>query len=234
MTLLEEKIGELQKTAKELDEKVKEEHTAIENTKKNIKTIRDNMTEQIKLRKASAVLKPMYENTSGRKLAFKDYVLESFFKNIIAHASDYFSLLMDGRYTLDAKRQETKANNDDTMRKYEIIVKDANGAESKTALLSGGQTFEASLALALGLSEVVQMQRGGNVHIDSMFIDEGFGTLDGQRLERSMQVLNSMTQQNRQIGIISHVEKLTNAEQYKKLEVTNINGVSTVSFSDNS
>jgi len=66
-----------------------------------------------------------------------------------------------------------------------------------------------------------------------MFIDEGFGTLDGHRLDQSMMVLNSMTNQNRQIGIITHVEKLVNADTYKKLEVTHKDGLSTVKFVDN-
>ena len=84
----------------------------------------------------------------------------------------------------------------------------AEALERKTATLSGGQLFEASLSLALGLSDVVQMESSGSIQVDSMFIDEGFGSLDGGRLDKSIEVLEHLSGGRRQIGIISHVSRL--------------------------
>ena len=90
----------------------------------------------------------------------------------------------------------------------EIDVYDNFSGKPRTVKsLSGGEGFKASLALALGLSDVIQSNSGG-IHIESMFIDEGFGGLDANSLEQAIGVLNSLTQGDRLIGIISHVPDL--------------------------
>nr|MCR5216228.1 hypothetical protein [Lachnospiraceae bacterium] len=235
LSLLLEELQGLQEEKKALDAKSKEEYSALRQTKENIRRLHEGMATLHKLHKIELELKPMVDNTMGRVYKFHEYVLSDFFKQIVEHASHYFMELMDGKYSLEAVIHENKnaKKGEEELRDLDLQAVDEKGNHSNIALLSGGQSFEASLALALGLSEVVQMQKTGKVHIESMFIDEGFGTLDGHRLDQSMMVLNSMTNQNRQIGIITHVEKLVNADTYKKLEVTHKDGLSTVKFVDN-
>ena len=88
------------------------------------------------------------------------------------------------------------------------VIDSFTGRARDASSLSGGESFQASLCLALGLSDVVQMESTGTIRIDSMFIDEGFGSLDGVRLDRAIEVLAHLSGGKRQIGIISHVARL--------------------------
>ncbi len=233
---LTEEIDGLNNDYAKLDKREKEEFANLQTVKTAGDKIRRSLNEKEKLKKIANVLEPMYVNTC-KTYKFQDYVLEGFFEEIVNHAARYFSELMDGRLSLATRRHRNKSDKQDkeneSLREFDLVVSDETEINSSVALLSGGQSFEASLALALGLSEVVQMQRAGRVHIDSMFIDEGFGTLDGTRLDRSMEVLAGLAGRQRQIGIITHVDKLVNAEQYKKLEVTQTGEGSRITFSDN-
>ena len=90
-----------------------------------------------------------------------------------------------------------------------MVIFDAyTGEQRDTASLSGGESFQVSLSLALGLSDVVRSHSGGYA-LDTMFIDEGFGSLDEQSLDQAMNVLHELSGDTRQIGIISHVGKLS-------------------------
>ena len=236
LTSLEEETNGLNKDYSALDKREKDEFATLLTVKATADKVVSSLKEEERLIKINAVIEPMYVNTC-KTYKFQDYVLEGFFEEIVNHAARYFSELMDGRLSLATRRHRNKSEKQDkeneSLREFDLVVSDETEFNSSVALLSGGQSFEASLALALGLSEVVQMQRAGKVHIDSMFIDEGFGTLDGTRLDRSMEVLAELAGKQRQIGIITHVDKLVNAEQYKKLEVTQTGEGSRITFSDN-
>ena len=89
------------------------------------------------------------------------------------------------------------------------VIDHYNGSERSVKTLSGGESFKASLALALGLSDEIQSSAGG-IRLDTMFVDEGFGSLDEESLEQAVNALVGLTQGNRLVGIISHVSELKN------------------------
>jgi len=141
----------------------------------------------------------------GGKLSFDRYVMGAVFREILEAANRRMELMSGGRYTLmhkaGADRRNAKAG-------LEIEVLDnSTGQLRPSESLSGGEGFFTSLALALGLSDVVQNHAGGK-QMDALFIDEGFGTLSDDVLDRALDVLNQLTEGNRLVGIISHVDKL--------------------------
>ena len=110
-----------------------------------------------------------------------------------------------GQYELCRR---TKAENNRSQSGLELDVLDHyNGSRRSVKTLSGGESFKASLALALGLSDEIQSSAGG-IRLDCMFVDEGFGSLDDESLQQAMQALISLTEGNRLVGIISHVGSL--------------------------
>ena len=110
-----------------------------------------------------------------------------------------------GKY--DLKRRETADDNRGQSGLELDVIDHTNGNVRSVKTLSGGESFIASLCLALGLSEEIQMSAGG-IRLDTMFVDEGFGTLDEETLQQAMHALNSLSENNRLIGIISHVTEL--------------------------
>ena len=144
-------------------------------------------------------------NSESGKLSFDRYVMGTMFREILEMANRRLELMSGGRYELvhkvAADRRNAKAG-------LEIEVLDNNtGLQRPSASLSGGESFFTSLALALGLSDVVQNHAGGK-QMDALFIDEGFGTLSDDVLDKALDVLNQLTEGNRLVGIISHVDKL--------------------------
>jgi len=155
-------------------------------------------------------------NGVGGKLSFDRYVMGTVFEEILEMANRRIDIMSGGRYELihrkDSERKNAKAG-------LEIEVLDSNTGKARpSALLSGGEGFYASLALALGLSDVVQNHAGG-INLDALFIDEGFGTLSPDILDRALEVLNQLSAGNRLVGIISHVDKL-NESIPQKIKVT--------------
>lgn len=154
--------------------------------------------------KLFAKLNPMVDTADG-KYAFSRYVLTGFFHRIVEQANIHLETITDGEYCLVPKETGDGRSNIGLDLK---VLNTITNLERETATLSGGQLFEASLSLALGLSDVVQMESASSIQIDSMFIDEGFGSLDGARLDKSIEVLQHLSAGQRQIGIISHVARL--------------------------
>ena len=119
-----------------------------------------------------------------------------------------------GQYELLRRQSDSSSD-----RGLELNVLDHwNGTQREVNTLSGGESFQASLSLALGLSDVVQ-NRAGGVQLDTMFVDEGFGSLDQESLEMAMDILGGLSDAHRQVGIISHVRELTERIE-KKIVVT--------------
>lgn len=149
-------------------------------------------------------LVPLAETANGG-ISFSRYVLTGFFEQIVGQANLHLETMTDGEYQLIPRESGDGRSSGGLGLK---VLNTITNQERDTASLSGGQLFEASLSLALGLSDVVQMESTGSIRIDSMFIDEGFGSLDGGRLDKAVGVLQRLSAGKRQIGIISHVARL--------------------------
>lgn len=159
-------------------------------------------------------------NLSGKeKIALEQYVQAAYFKRIIAQANQRFSTMTEGRYLLVKKENATDLKSQSGL---ELDVYDGyTGKLRPVKSLSGGESFKASLSLALGLSDVIQNSAGG-MEINTLFIDEGFGTLDSDSIAQVISVLNQLTVGNRMIGIISHGAELKESID-QKIEVESSN-----------
>ncbi|MFF7754313.1 AAA family ATPase [Streptomyces sp. NPDC007971] len=139
-----------------------------------------------------------------RKMRLESYVLAARLEQVAAAATVRLQRMSSGRYTLVHSDDRTGRGRSG----LGLHVVDAwTGRERDTATLSGGETFFASLALALGLADVVTDEAGG-VRLDTLFIDEGFGSLDDQTLDEVLDVLDSLRERDRSVGIVSHVADL--------------------------
>ena len=139
---------------------------------------------------------------------FETWIQMAFFDRILRRASLHLMQMSGGRY--DLKRRESAEDNRGQSGLDLDVVDHTNGTVRSVKTLSGGESFIASLSLALGLSEEIQMSAGG-IRLDTMFVDEGFGSLDEETLQQAMRALNSLSETNRLIGIISHVAELRRA-----------------------
>ena len=143
-----------------------------------------------------------------QKVSFERYVLAAFFNDIIDAANARLKKMTGGRYQMSRITQKGKGGGQSGL---EIEVFDYYTGQSRhVKTLSGGESFKASLALALGLAEVVQSYAGG-ISLETMFVDEGFGTLDPESLETAIGCLIDLQQSGRLVGIISHVPELKNS-----------------------
>lgn len=146
------------------------------------------------------------QSGEGGKYSFSRYVMGAFFEEILDRANQHLDAMTGGNYELLRKQEADRKNESAGLG---MMIYDAYTGETRdTASLSGGESFQVSLALALGLSDVVREHSGGFT-LDAMFIDEGFGSLDEQALEQAMGVLRELSGDSRQIGIISHVGRLS-------------------------
>lgn len=138
-------------------------------------------------------------------MTLETYVQMAYFDRVIVRANRRLSQMTAGQYEL---RRRATASNQRSQSGLDMEVVDHRGGSARDVrTLSGGESFLASLSLALGLSDEVQSGAGG-VRLGSLFVDEGFGSLDAQTLSQAIGVLMSLTEGERLVGIISHVEEL--------------------------
>lgn len=169
------------------------------------------------LYKLSKIADGSMSKVSGReKLNFETFVLSYYFKKILRFANIRLKEMTDGQFTMIRKSQTS-----DKRKNYglDIEILDANTGKIRSeASLSGGESFIASLALALGLSDEISGENGG-IKIDTLFIDEGFGTLSDDYLEKAIRTIEKLSYDNKFIGLISHVKELKDAID-SKIEVS--------------
>jgi len=175
-----------------------------------VREIRRHEKSLADVREKWAVVSDTYAAVSGQQLSrdkfsFETYVQQYYFKQIVASANLRLTSLTDGMFTL---RVKTEAENKRSQSGLDLDVLDrSTGLWRDVSTLSGGESFMASLALALGLSDTVQAGSGG-IRLEAMFIDEGFGTLDENALRQAMTLLAKLAEGKRMIGVISHVPEL--------------------------
>ena len=157
-----------------------------------------------------AYVKALSDTASGTlsgkvKTRLETYVQMTYFDRIVARANVRLLIMTGSQYELKRRRNPLDLK---SAAGLELDVIDhVNGSERSVASLSGGEKFKASLALALGLSDEIQSSAGG-IRLDTMFVDEGFGSLDEDSLRQAMNALAGLTEGNRLVGIISHVAEL--------------------------
>ena len=143
--------------------------------------------------------------TGKEKIMLETYVQMSWFERMIQRANTRLMIMTGGQYEL---KRSVEAENKRSLCGLELSVIDHyNGSERSVKTLSGGETFKASLSLALGMADEIQSHAAG-IKLDTMFVDEGFGSLDEESLEQAMKALQDLAEGNRLVGIISHVGEL--------------------------
>lgn len=145
------------------------------------------------------------KGNNNKNIIFEQYVLSAYFDDILRAANMRLDTMSNGRYELYRVKEAVSAKSKESL---DIVVSDNyTGKNRSVKTLSGGETFKAALSLALGMSDVVQQNAGG-IEVDTLFVDEGFGALDMESLEQAIEALTSLTENNKLIGIISHVSEL--------------------------
>ena len=162
--------------------------------------------EETRLMRVRSLSNTANGTVSGKeKIMLETYIQTTYFDRIVARANTRFLVMSEGQYELRRRRE---ADNFRSQSGLDLDVIDhANGSVRSVKTLSGGESFKASLSLALGLSDEIQSAAGG-IHLDTMFVDEGFGSLDSESVRQALKALSTLTGGHRLVGIISHVAEL--------------------------
>lgn len=210
-----------QQEKKELHKRRDEQKSAL--------TVNREIWYKVKVRQADIVrveekyrwIKALSDTANGtlsgkRKIELETYIQMAYFDRILRKANVRLLTMSNGQYEL--KRDEEGENRREKAGLELLVIDHYNGTQRSVRTLSGGEAFQASLSLALGLSDEIQSYAGG-IQMESMFVDEGFGSLDEEALEQAMKALVRLTEGNRLVGIISHVSELKEKID-KKIVVT--------------
>ena len=229
ITTIDEEIKSIQNNKKELESKLRELHAIIVGNKTILKNVENLNIEFKEIEEEYKVVGELADLANGKKapyISFERYILASYFEDIIEAANIRLEKMTGDRFSLIRKTSKSKGAG---QKGLELEIYDNYTDSSRdVSSLSGGESFKASLSLALGLSDIVQSNAGG-VSLDTMFVDEGFGTLDPQSLDNAIDSLLELQRGGRLVGIISHVEELKERID-AKLEVTSTSKGSKVEF----
>lgn len=208
-------LSSLSETIKEVNQQLREKNDDLEKLKidyslkeKMIKDIQKINQQLEKDEDTYQIYLDLYNLASGKnnaRVSIERYVLATYFENMLIYANVIMKQLSQGRYQLLRKNDAGKGRSQQGLELDVFDQESGNIRSIKT--LSGGESFKAALSLALGLSRMVQDYAGG-IELNTLFIDEGFGSLDSQSLDQAMNCLMELHHENKLIGIISHVSDL--------------------------
>ena len=203
LAALEERMESYDREAKITHARISANQTALDNIKARSG---DLIATEKKYSWVKALSNTANGNIAGKeKVMLETYIQMNYFDRIIARANTRLMIMTDGQY--DLVRRKEALNNKGQSGLDLNVIDHYNGSERSVKSLSGGESFKASLALALGLADEIQSSAGG-IKLDTMFVDEGFGSLDEESLAAAMKALTSLADGNRLVGIISHVGEL--------------------------
>lgn len=203
----------VKKRRNEIDGELSSIENRIRDNRKAAESLKKRGAELAKAETRYAMIEELEKTASGNvggqdRITFETYVLQENFRGMVNHANRLFREMTDDHYTLSTAVQEKRTQKAG----LDLELYDHwNDTARDVKTLSGGESFLAALSLALGMAEEVQSSKGG-VQLDSMFVDEGFGSLDEESLDLVMNALDELSRGSgsRLIGVISHVEELKN------------------------
>lgn len=195
-----------EKTA--LDHRLRELHTRFSANRETLANIQQASTDLSALEARWAWVSPLSDTANGTirgkdKVMLETYVQTAYFDRVLQRANTRLMVMSGGQYELKRSTGDKKSQSGLDL----DVIDHYNGTQRSVRTLSGGESFKASLSLALGLSDVIQSSAGG-IQLDAMFVDEGFGSLDEDSLEQALRALSGLSDGNRLVGIISHVAEL--------------------------
>lgn len=205
-----EKYQKLAESKRILMEKKQNLHSGIDKNKSLLESMKDRLGKLTLLEKRYSMMKTLDDTANGKiagkdKITLEAYIQTTYFDKIIARANTRLKIMSEGQYSL---KRRSQAYDKSGKTGLELDVMDhSNGSVRNVKTLSGGESFMASLSLALGLSEEIQSSAGG-IKLDTMFVDEGFGSLDENSLKQAMKALSDLADGEKLVGIISHVTEL--------------------------
>ena len=182
----------------------------LENNKTTLEKLQKISEKLVDTIKEYNLLDELYRTASGTlsgktRINFEQYIQTNYFDMVVQEANKRFMKMTDGRFQL--LRKEASSRISDKIALELEVLDYYNGKKRDVKSLSGGEAFKAALSLALGLSDIIQNYSGG-VQVDTLFIDEGFGSLDSESRDQAINTLNQLADGNKLIGIISHVSEL--------------------------
>ena len=210
-TELNEQLKAEKQALKEAEKTYMELHTAYENDRAVLQNCAVYLEKGKKMESEDQVIKSLSKTANGRlsgsaKIDFETYIQRQYFKQIIHEANKRLLTMSNHQFILKLKEEANtgrKTNEGLDLSVYSLVT----DSERDVKTLSGGESFLAALAMALGLSDIVERSAGA-IHPDMMFIDEGFGSLDAQSRQQAIEVLAELAGDSRMVGIISHVTEL--------------------------
>ena len=217
-TELNERLKVEKQALKEAEKTYMELHTAYENDRSVLQNCAVYLEKGKKLESEDQVIKSLSKTANGRlsgsaKIDFETYIQRQYFKQIIHEANKRLLTMSNHQFILKLKEEANtgrKTNEGLDLSVYSLVT----DSERDVKTLSGGESFLAALAMALGLSDIVERSAGA-IHPDMMFIDEGFGSLDAQSRQQAIEVLGELAGDSRMVGIISHVTELKEQIDHK-------------------